>query len=593
MSKEVSKSPEMLQKEAKIKELQAILKKRKSVLKGLKTRLENSKKEIEDVQVKSSTQIEGIMERMEELRLEIIELAKKLKKLKNLSKEDKSALSMMAEEFSNEEELPDGYKEFQQQRKEMKEGNFEYDFEEQERAKFRDLFKEFQVKPDEKEQKNIRKVFVKLSNKFHPDRARNDKEEAEFHEMQQKLNEAYQSGDIHTLLELERLYLMDELDLTEAKSYTVDVLQQAIEKLEQELQFIENQITRFQQEIKSLRASDFGAMLTDLKRAKKAGFGFEDSLEEMQHSVDMFAEMRDAMKESLEMGELSPKMMDLAYGPIGGESPFGPIDPNMSPEEAMAFLDELFSDGNGDLFEQINAHTQKAIKKAKYKIGDTVQIKKAVTHPHNMKLSLKGMVGRVSFIDLDEKGRLIYDLSLDSPSMKALPLAFIEKCVSLDGDFQEVMVLEKEVEKCKPRDTSDDSIATFRTLHHQYNWSYLGKSQKKRLQQILVANPSVNDPKNWEFHLSKKIKYPFEAVSRGEANNPPGIPMTVRGFAYFDEELGGMMKIKSGRDYMEYPLYDIEGTGKQKKIDLLLEDYNAWYGDYFAMDDMDDNDFFF
>ena len=31
MSKEVSKSPEMLQKEAKIKELQALLKKRKSV----------------------------------------------------------------------------------------------------------------------------------------------------------------------------------------------------------------------------------------------------------------------------------------------------------------------------------------------------------------------------------------------------------------------------------------------------------------------------------------------------------------------------------------------------------------------------------
>ena len=113
------------------------------------------------------------------------------------------------------------------------------------------------------------------------------------------------------------------------------------------------------------------------------------------------------------------------------------------------------------------------------------------------------------------------------------------------------------------------------------------------MQQILLATPSVNDSKNWEFHLSKKTKYPFEAVIQGEANNPPGIPLMVKGFAYFDEELGGMMKIKSGRDYLEYPLHDIKGTGKQKKIDHLLEDYHKWFEDCFEMDFMEDDDFFF
>ncbi len=594
MSKEVSKSPEMLQKEAKIKELQTNLKKRKSILKGLKTRLENSKKEIEEVQFKSSTQIVGIMERMEELRLEIVELARKLKKLKTLTKEDKMALGMMADELESEDLLPDDYKEFQRRRKEMKEGNFEFDFEEQERAKIQDIFKEFQVKPDEKEQKDIRKVFVKLANKFHPDRARTEKEAAEFHEMQQRLNEAYQSGDIHTLLELERLYLMEELDLSEAKAYTADVLQQAIEKLEQELAFIENQINRYQQEIKSLRASDFGSMLTHLKRAKKEGFGFEDSLADMEGSVEQLTQLRDAMKESLEMGELSPSMMDLAYGGPMSDTPFGPIDPNMSPEEALEYLDQMFNGGKGDLFEQMSAYSAEATKKAKYKVGDTLKIKKAIRHPYEEEVLLKGMIGRVEFIDFDEQGLIQYELSLDSLAMKALPKKLIEHCNDLDLDFQEVHVLEKEVEKCKSRDTQAESIATYRTLYNQNKWNYLPKDQEKRLLQILLADPALNDSKNWENHLRNKVKYPFEAISRGTLDNPPGISMTVKGVSHDDDELGLMMKVKSGKQHLAYPLSDIEGLGKQRHINQLLDDYSEWYEDMIdTMDGFLNQDFFF
>ena len=50
MRQEIAKSPEILEKEALIKELQSQLTKRKSILKGLKTRLENNKNQITDIQ---------------------------------------------------------------------------------------------------------------------------------------------------------------------------------------------------------------------------------------------------------------------------------------------------------------------------------------------------------------------------------------------------------------------------------------------------------------------------------------------------------------------------------------------------------------
>ena len=57
MRQEIAKSPEILEKEALIKDSQSQLKKRKSILKGLKTRLENTKNQITDVQRSGSGQV--------------------------------------------------------------------------------------------------------------------------------------------------------------------------------------------------------------------------------------------------------------------------------------------------------------------------------------------------------------------------------------------------------------------------------------------------------------------------------------------------------------------------------------------------------
>ena len=268
MEKNIAKSLEMLAREAKIKELQTGLKKRKSVLKSLKTRLKNTKTEIEDVQRNVQNIMFSKMSKMEGLRVKIGELALKMKENKHFSKADKKALDEMAKEFLGENIFGDQFDEIREAQRKAEEGDF--DFDENFRAKMNDVFQEFQVAPEEKEQRNIRKVFIKLSRKFHPDLAENDTQAKEFHSIMQQINEAYKANDIHTLLEMEQLYLMEEFDFA-ASSITIDVLQQEIDRLQRDVDFINGQVDRTSLEIKQLRKSNMGSMLTGLKKADREG----------------------------------------------------------------------------------------------------------------------------------------------------------------------------------------------------------------------------------------------------------------------------------------------------------------------------------
>ena len=65
MSKQIAKSPEVLLKEAKIKELQALLKKRQTTLKSLKTRLKNMQTDISEISRRTQTEVYDRMVKMD------------------------------------------------------------------------------------------------------------------------------------------------------------------------------------------------------------------------------------------------------------------------------------------------------------------------------------------------------------------------------------------------------------------------------------------------------------------------------------------------------------------------------------------------
>ena len=166
MSQKLAKSPELLRKEVEIKDLLSQFKKKQSTLKRLKTRLQNMKDEIEGMTRKIHHGTFQRMDKLENLRKELIEQCLKLKKMKGMSVADKKGLQAIVDDLtdagfagqSNFEE----YMEF----KSHGDGS-EAHFEEHERARMKDVFQEFQVKPSEQEQKDIRKVFLRLSQRFH------------------------------------------------------------------------------------------------------------------------------------------------------------------------------------------------------------------------------------------------------------------------------------------------------------------------------------------------------------------------------------------------------------------------------------------
>ena len=166
MSKEISKSPEMLQKEAQIAELTKLIKKKRTTLKSLKTRLKNTKQNISDIQRTMSSAYMRMMDRMMALKDDIAATLQKLSKLKGLSKEEKKEIDLFAKDIDEVGQEDGNIADYEEYKRKMEEGDF--DFDEHQRAKMHDIFQEFQVKPNEKEQRNIRKVFIKLSVQFHP-----------------------------------------------------------------------------------------------------------------------------------------------------------------------------------------------------------------------------------------------------------------------------------------------------------------------------------------------------------------------------------------------------------------------------------------
>lgn len=579
MSKEIAKSPEILAKEAKIKKLQTQLKKKKTSLKGLKTRLKNTKNSITEIQRSTSGNIMSRMAQMEKLRQEILELVKQMKHLKGLSRGDKAALKDMEQQFSSGDMFGENFKTYKDQMEEMESEDFEAHFDENERARMRDIFETFAVKPNKEEQKDIRKIFISLSQKFHPDKATTKADEAEYHQMMQQINEAYKAGDIQTLLELEQLFLTENVDLSKVQSWTVDVLDQEIERLERDIRFIESQVARNSLELKQLRASDLGQMLTDMKRADKHGVGMEAALEELDESIDRLTKMRDAFSESIKLGNISPMnelmMAETANQPTQeemlemlGDMMSGKMDPN---DLAKMFGD--MDDRDDDLF-GFDEDYDEEIENAKFKEGMSVKIGKNVID-EDSEMNLSGLIGRVEDI-YSYDGEIVYEVELDSLSINKLPADFIEEMVGLEEDFQNFELTESQLKKCKARDSKANAKGAYRKKLHQYLWNYLDEPTQKRLQTILFQKPDFLDWENWQLFLYKKLKFPIAAKSRGMMDFRRGEKLKITGLAGFNEEVGLIVDVKYRNQLGNYPLFDLVPTSKNAQLKQIFEDYFLW-----------------
>jgi len=577
MSNKIAKSPEMLQKEAAIKDLRSQLKKRQSTLKSLKTRLKNTQTEIETINRRAHSETLRKMEEMDALRMEIAELARQLKKVKGMSRMDKEQLQMMADEMGNEEMFGPGYKDYKEFKAQRDSGNFNFD--EYERARMNNMFQEFQVKPAAKELKDIRKVFLKLSQKFHPDLAKDEREAEEFHSLMQQINEAYQHNDVQALLELESMYLLEELDFS-VKAVTVDVLQQEIDRLNRDLVFIEQQIGRTSEEIQNLRASDLGRMLTSMNRADREGQGFDHFNAQFDNMIDMFTKLRDGLIDSIQERKISPKLMDLL---MGQEEDFDEEEDFPHGANPMDLLMRLM-EGDEEAFDMLNDfyEDEMMVENPKFPIGSSVRVKSAASSPHDRKVKMQGWTGRVNEAYYNERNQVVYDVSFDSVTIQQMPPSLIRKVLEMGEDFQDIELLENQLEACRPRDKFDDAVAAYRTAYHQYLWpSLTDPAQAKRLKDILLRYPVLTDEQNWDSYFDHHLKFPFNVTTKGTPFIEEGIPMQVTGIETFDNDAGHLVNIqmlgqRGKKKKQLFPLLNLNAADPYSPTAQILEDYDTW-----------------
>ena len=560
----IDKSPEMRQKEARVEELEAQAKRTRTTLKSLKTRLQNMQERVEEVYRELFNTATQLQDRLIKGMKSLEQLIAKLRKDKRFNRQDKALIEEMYRGFAGGigEEMPD----LEAQAAERAQSQ-------EEDAKFRDAFKEFRVEPPTEEQRDIRKAYLRLSKQFHPDRARNKKEAEQFHQFQQQVNEAYEKHDIQALLDMELLFGETADEAINEGAATVDVLDLKISRLEHQLDLLQQQQERLSQEIRQLRKSDMGQMLTEVDGLQRAGFSLEDGmgLQQLEPVVEILEAFEAALRDTDKRGEMSPLFDDIM---AQAQASMDPLQAMMN--EMMGYeeddMDDLFWDEEEEYYPNPNPL---------FPVGTYVRIQEEEEIEYFVEntlvsFSLKGLTGIVSEAVLDED-EPFYSVVLDIASMKRLPGPYIAQ---LGGAFNVIDLLEEESlveEKRKKKDTLKKVQLAYRTLLYQNIFSELPPEQDQRLQAILLAHPEKNDEANWLAYLEQHLSFPFEASTSGDfAHWRRGRKATILSYGGFSPEYGLIVQARIGRETDFVPLAEFNGPAGSK-IGEVLEDYQEWF----------------
>ena len=530
VEKNIAKSSEVLEKEEKLLALQALLQKRKLALRNVQHRLENTKKGIQKVQQDIQNALSSQMDKLNELREEIIGLSKELAENGYFGKVHQEAINRITHRI-------------------LKGTTYGQKSENEPiTAKRKDSFEAFEVSPEAKEQRNIRQVFIKLSKKFHPDLAENEAEEQDFHVIMQQINEAYKANDIQTLLEIEEAYLVEILDFS-SQIITVDVLQKEIDRLERDIQFIDNQNDRLNTELKRLQKTDLGAMFLDKRKVEREGRGIKAMKATLQGMIDIVERLKTGFTDTKARGSISPKMLDLinlfANSDKKRNKLYGEID--YENDDISALFGEPEKDDK--------------LEGQRFPIGSSVRVKKPISHYLHRETKMKDWVGTVRKAEYNKKGKLVYTVYFDSETMAKMPKLLIELAEKQDEHFQKYDFLESHLEATAARDTVKDRITANRAILIDTQWQHLLETDDlELLKSILLANPMLNNEENWYVYLEKNL--PFNAKSKGEYGLKKNTEIEVKSIAGLSPEVGFIMTIRLGkkRRLEEYPLIDLIPT---------------------------------
>lgn len=256
-------------------ELERLFKKKEVLLKKIQKKeleyatLEN---DIEGVSREAQLAVMSSMEEGYRLTQEIHQLLDKILTEKKLSKSQKNFIYGIYEEIFG---MPYASKSFEEFQEELSKKSVE----EFDNTTFVDeLENQSDIPVKESEHaRDIRKVFLQLASKLHPDLASSEEDRSYRTTMMKEANAAYASENLAKLLELEKKVV----DLKQPGSFeSIDGVKLQIEKITKEVTILEKQLQLVTQSIKELKKTPPAKELARLKRSGISKDKIADSVKE-------------------------------------------------------------------------------------------------------------------------------------------------------------------------------------------------------------------------------------------------------------------------------------------------------------------------
>lgn len=148
---------------------------------------------------------------------------------------------------------------------------------------------------DKKEDvRHIRQTFLRLAEVFHPDKVTEEETKKRHTEIMKELNQAYRAKDFAKLLELEKQHLEDQ-DVDGEKE---DEMTRHCRLLERENQVLRQQYEALLEELKLVKRTPEGEMVTDYRRAKREEIDpIEMALKELERQQEILSEIHQFVKD--------------------------------------------------------------------------------------------------------------------------------------------------------------------------------------------------------------------------------------------------------------------------------------------------------
>ncbi len=157
--------------------------------------------------------------------------------------------------------------------------------------------------------RNVRQAFLRLAEIFHPDKVTDGETQMRHTEIMKEINKAYQEGDLARLLEIERKHQAGE----SVESNSEDDLTRKCTRLEQENEFLKTQYENLKRELRLVKHSPEGAMVSDCRKANREGIDpVGQMLEQVESEIEVIGDIRDFVKDFREQ-KISIK--EFLYGP--------------------------------------------------------------------------------------------------------------------------------------------------------------------------------------------------------------------------------------------------------------------------------------